>query len=1673
MAEMSNNQIRSVSRHKQTKHRVLLGSVLTLAVFLLTIASASADYEQVPEHFEPDATTVNEPPSGRAAGIAVNVTGAGLPPREAGSIYVAQAKKVLRYSAGEEGEAPQLRESWTGNFFNAAGVAIDQATGNVYVLAAESYRVGPEAKAVEVFTATGSPIGAFGHNAIGHEVGEHIKSIDETPGEFHGEHVQENAIAVDEFGDVYVTDSDLNSGGVADYHSRVMVWEPESPGNYEHYAYAGQGRDFVTSSDEDWFERLALVGNDRIVTATRQIIREFATTGGPPICTYLVPGGGVQGMTANPETGEVFYSPVNDGKLHRLGPCDEATGKFEELQAAVAPSEAGEIRNLAVNPTLAWSSLRPTGVVYDTRLARGRAVSIGDIFAPVKGTPPSIVSESTAGTTATSANLEAALNPHGFGTDYHFQYLSEGAYEANEPNERQSLTVGATGGLLGLRFQGRGLGGPATADLTAGSKVAQNLTTASGTATVQAATGTAKLTALTGTAAATAGSTTLTAVSTATGAGVLSAGEGKGTVTAGSKVIEGLVTEKGGFAVGQNISGAGIPSNATVASIGSGTLELSAKATVSGSAIPLKAASNKVTSVHATSGEFLVGQTIAGTDIPSGTKISAVGAESLTLSNLPTGAGPEALSAGTQPLKAGEAITGEGIPPGTTITAAGPRTLTLSSAVKNSAAQISFTASSATLTNVTTTEGTFEVGEAITGEGIPPGTTVKSVGANKLVLSQAVQKAGAAVPISAGVPVLTEVAVGEGSFEPGTPITGEGIPSGTRITGVGDETLTISQAPTKPGTGVAITSSGPAPLAIGETVAGPGIPTGTTVAAIEAGKLTLSAAAGSTVSGAHLYVGLPFDAEAAEVQHALEGLPTIAGANVKVSGGPGDASGSHPYELEFTGSLGNQNVPALEADASGLSGGSASAVVATEHNGGGGFDHGAIDVPVGGGELPGTEVGTASAGVSGLAPESRYVFRVVASSECRGTGQPACEVNGEPASFTTYPEPTRGLPEGRAYELVSPARKEGGEVFPADPQLSSCYECKPPGYGAASGFPMLSASDGDEVAYAGLPFSLDEGTAFRNSYISNRLASGWQTSEMSPAIQGAGGGEDLSYNDRLSEGLKLEGAAAQLAPEAPVGYVNMYLQQVASPTDFQPLLTKAQYGAHSPHRAPGSLVLTYAGSSADYSAHFFTANDALTGETSYAPEPPDPGSSGQDLYEWRDGRLSLVNVLPGNDTVAVGASIASASPDTHAISANGRRVFWKAGGQLYMREDGRTTREIHHSGSFLAASPNGLEVLLSDGCLYSLTSASCTDLTAGQGGFLGIAGASDDLSKIYFVDSAALASGAEPGTCKFPKETDVQGLKEERTEGKVPPGLGCNLYAYEAGGSTRFIATLRAQDSGSTSSGYLDDWAAAPGDRTAQASPDGRYLAFGSGTRLTGFDNTGLCSPPSASVSKEFRSGLCNEIFLYDSVTGKLTCPSCNTPGEAPRGGSNLRRILGARGWFPQPRYLTDEGRLYFDSSDRLSPLDTNGRVEDVYEAEPQGVGSCERPSGCLSLVSPGSGAADSNLLAIDASGANVFFTTRDRVVQADTDDLVDLYDAREGGGFPGETETQRAECQGESCQPVAQAPDDATPASATFQGAGNVKETAHGHKKHAHKKHKRKKAKAKRAAGQNRGGVK
>jgi hypothetical protein len=727
----------------------------------------------------------------------------------------------------------------------------------------------------------------------------------------------------------------------------------------------------------------------------------------------------------------------------------------------------------------------------------------------------------------------------------------------------------------------------------------------------------------------------------------------------------------------------------------------------------------------------------------------------------------------------------------------------------------------------------------------------------------------------------------------------------------------------------------------------------------------------------------------------------------------------------------------------------AAAYEANEENEPGELFAGATEAPLGGAVLgTGQDALPAAASVIGLTPETEYRYRVIATS-AEGSDE------GDAESFRTYAPGAEGPPDGRVYELVSPTRKEGGEVFPLNPQISSCEaECKP---GSALGhLPVQSATNGDGLVYEGFPFS-STGAPKTDEYLSRRTASGWQTTNPTPpSYLGHPRTGYFAFSGDLATGLLVEDEGSTLSPEAPAGYPNLFLQGLGNPTVFSPLVREPP-----PNRPPEpgeSLQLEYAGATEDLSHILFAANDALT------PEAKGEDKSKSNLYEWSGGELRLVNVLPNGETVpgaAFGSGLKLSKEKTdisllgddfsHAISADGSRIFWSSdeSGQVYLRIDGEETLEVlDHEGQFVTASADGAKVLLSDGCLYDLGTESCTDLNGSQEGFEGILGQSEDLSSIYFLDTAALTPEAEE---------NANG--EHAEEGKD------NVYSWQEG-SLSFVATLAKEDKA--------DWTIAPIKRTAEASPDGGRLAFLSRVPLTGAENIGPC----LFSSQKPLPGPCPEAFLFDAGSGKLVCASCDPSGEAPLGPTFLP-TLGIGGLLSpllQPRYLTDAGRLFFDSRDSLSPFDTNGNAEDVYEYEPQGVGSCTHEGGCTSLVSAGHEPIDSNFLAIDPGAENAFFTTRDQLALQDRDELIDVYDAREGGGIPAEGEVARGECQGEACQPAAIVPDDPTPASSSFSGAGNVKQ-GKPHKKKHKQTHKRKqrhhRAEHRRHADPNHGGAK
>jgi len=254
-------------------------------------------------------------------------------------------------------------------------------------------------------------------------------------------------------------------------------------------------------------------------------------------------------------------------------------------------------------------------------------------------------------------------------------------------------------------------------------------------------------------------------------------------------------------------------------------------------------------------------------------------------------------------------------------------------------------------------------------------------------------------------------------------------------------------------------------------------------------------------------------------------------------------------------------------------------------------------------------------------------------------------------------------------------------------------------------------------------------------------------------------------------------------------------------------------------------------------------------------------------------------------------------------------------------------------------------------------------------------------------------------------------------------------------------------------------------------------LTFMSQRSLTGYDN------------RDATSGKRDEeVFLYHAPpelateSGTLACASCNPTGARPVGveyknlgpGNGQPSLVGGEsvwgpatwlaanipGWTPsisvgnapyQSRYMSDSGRLFFNSSDTLAPQDVNG-TWDVYQYEPPGVGNCttsvvtfsERSGGCVGLISSGASPEESAFLDASESGSDVFFLTAAKLAPQDFDTSLDVYDAHEcttaSPCLPPPPPVPPSCTTEASCRPAPSPQPEifGAPSSATFSGAGN-----------------------------------
>jgi hypothetical protein len=725
----------------------------------------------------------------------------------------------------------------------------------------------------------------------------------------------------------------------------------------------------------------------------------------------------------------------------------------------------------------------------------------------------------------------------------------------------------------------------------------------------------------------------------------------------------------------------------------------------------------------------------------------------------------------------------------------------------------------------------------------------------------------------------------------------------------------------------------------------------------------------------------------------------------------------------------------------------------------------------------GSPVRSAGVFLEGLKPGTVYHYRFVAES---GGGGPVYGIDpdgpagpeeasaeaGLEGTFTTFEPlaapgcandsfrfgPAIRLPDCRAYEMVSPLDKNGGDI---EALLAVASDTT---------YLNQSAEDGDRFTYSAYrSFGDPKGGHFTDQYIATRdSVAGWSSEAIDPAqttefSDSAFENAYKSFSGDLCQSWLVVPAEPVLAPGASEGYAELYRRDGCAEAGYEALIEV------KPSGAPTRFDPVLQGTSANGDDAIFVANEKLT---------EDAQNGVFESYYASGGELHLLCVLPTGSPSAGNCS-AGTRVDTpvlterestvgHTISADGSRVYWtdsgaKAGGpgRVYLRENpGRSqsalsgeeciepeqactvrvseTVSATKPARFLDASTDGARALFQitegaqAGNLYEfeLEVGSSSEIA---GKVLGVAGASDDLSRIYFVS-----------------EEDIAGTTGA-SAGKP------NLYLREAaaeGGEARFafIATLSKTET-EMEANRPSDVSSFPVQHVARATADGRVLLFISKEGLTGYDNTDLQTGEADS-----------EVYRYEVGTPGPVCVSCDPSGARPTGrmarSASSANTTAMAGSLSEPSYATallpralsrDGRRVFFNSYDALLPRDTNGK-EDVYEWESApGKEACERDgaelyvassAGCLSLISSGESSEDSEFLDASPSGDDAFFTTSASLLPQDPG-LIDVYDARVGGGFA--QPARSAACEGEACQQPFVSPAEVTPSSLLFSGPGNL----------------------------------
>ncbi|MGN6254284.1 MAG: hypothetical protein ACTHO8_04800 [Solirubrobacterales bacterium] len=657
------------------------------------------------------------------------------------------------------------------------------------------------------------------------------------------------------------------------------------------------------------------------------------------------------------------------------------------------------------------------------------------------------------------------------------------------------------------------------------------------------------------------------------------------------------------------------------------------------------------------------------------------------------------------------------------------------------------------------------------------------------------------------------------------------------------------------------------------------------------------------------------------------------------------------------------------------------------------------------GTIPPTEQeAEVSVPVSGLEPETAYRFRVFAEN---GAGSDEVEV-----PFTTYSDAPLGggcanealraghstlLPDCRAYELVTPPDTNG----------------RPPrGLGAVGDqFTTLEASpQGDAVSFITeggiIPGLGGTGSFNGDPYRSTRTPSGWNTMGTGP------NGAETTIVSAGSTSSDQEYSFWTATREGSAVVEGQDTHYVRYPDGHSALVGRGSEGKTDP-RAFGRLI-------APGGTHIVFQTKPVNGKLPIQLEPEAAPTGTQAVYDRTPDEVThVVSIQPNGEPFQAGENA-----EYVGASADGEGIAFRVNGALYVRIDDAKTFKVAEGVTFAGVAEGGSRVFyVEGGNLIAFDTETEEAIPFTNTGNAVPVNVSTDGTRAYFVSTTPILTAGPNPNGAFPKN------KQQ------------NLYLSEEG-EIRFVGTLTETDvkgefskiTGTFVEG-LRLWTKAFEEvevgtplakDPSRTTPDGTVLLFTSRAKLGDYNPEGV-----------------REIYRYDSVAERLQCISC-IPTKTPAGeGASLESYVGSPG-APEgpmnfsvliPNLASGGKRAFFQSTEALVSHDNNG-IQDVYEWEEQGVGSCARASGCIYLISSGQSEKPNYLYGVSSSGDDVFFFTNDVLFGGDNDTR-SIYDARVNGGFP---EPNPIPClETDKCRGAANPPP-ALPVP-TSEGLGRVEE--------------------------------